>query len=90
MQIRAHFRRTIAADSNLILLPPSRTAGGRILAAHVGLKLRRVTSICATPISGFSKRRLDPTRSVVSDGLQCFGSVAEAGCAHQVVKTGSP
>src|SRR5512144_163509 len=55
----------------------------------VRLKLRRVTSFCATAISGFAKRSLDPTCSVVSDGLQCFGSVADAGCMHQVVKTGS-
>ena len=49
----------------------------------VRLKLRRVTSFCATAISGFAKRSLDPTCSVVSDGLQCFGSVADAGCAHK-------
>src|SRR5512133_4143367 len=55
----------------------------------VRLKLRRVTSFCATAISGFAKRSLDPTCAVVSDGLQCFGSVADAGCAHQVVQTGS-
>ena len=55
----------------------------------VRLKLRRVTSFCAMAISGFAKRSLDPTCSVVSDGLQCFGSVADAGCTHQVVKTGS-
>ena len=55
----------------------------------VRLKLRRVTSFCAAAISGFAKRSLDPTCSVVSDGLQCFGSVADAGCVHQVVKTGS-
>jgi hypothetical protein len=55
----------------------------------VRLKLRRVTSFCATAIASFAKRSLDPTCSVVTDGLQCFGSVADAGCAHQVVKTGS-
>jgi len=55
----------------------------------VRLKLRRVTSFCATAIAGFAKRSLDPNCSVVSDGLQCFASVADAGCAHQVVKTGS-
>ena len=55
----------------------------------VRLKLRRVTSFCATSIAGFAKRSLDPNCSVVSDGLQCFTSVADAGCAHQVVKTGS-
>jgi transposase-like protein len=55
----------------------------------VRLKLRRVTSFCASSIAGFAKRSLDPDCSVVSDGLQCFASVADAGCAHQVVKTGS-
>src|SRR5690242_16222817 len=48
----------------------------------VRLKLRRVTSFCAAAISGFTKRSLDPTCSVVSDGLQCFGSVADAGCVR--------
>ena len=55
----------------------------------VRLKLRRVTSFCAASISQFAKRSLDPNCSVVSDGLQCFAGVANAGCAHQVVKTGS-
>jgi ISXO2-like transposase domain len=36
----------------------------------VRLKLRRVTSFCATAIAGFAKRSLDPNCSVVSDGLQ--------------------
>ena len=47
----------------------------------VRLKLRRVTSFCATSIAGFAKRSLNPNCSVVSDGLQCFTSVADAGCA---------
>jgi hypothetical protein len=55
----------------------------------VRLKLRRVTSFCATSIAGFAKRSLDPDGAVVSDGLRCFTSVADAGCVHQVVKTGS-
>ena len=55
----------------------------------VRLKLRRITSFCATPISGSAKRSLDPDCSVVSDGLQCYARVADAGCAHQVIKTGS-
>src|ERR1700686_3270205 len=55
----------------------------------VRLKLRRVTSFCATSIAGFAKRSLDPDCSVVSDGLQCFASVADAGCAHQGIETGS-
>src|SRR5947209_475655 len=55
----------------------------------VRLKLRRVTSFCNHAISGFAKRSLDPACAVVSDGLACFGAVKEAGCQHQVTKTGS-
>jgi hypothetical protein len=61
------------------------TAAGK----PVRLKLRRVTSFCAASIAGFAKRSLDPSCSVVSDGLWCFAGVTEAGCTHQVVKTGS-
>src|SRR5208283_3465342 len=52
-------------------------------------KLRRGVSFCNHAISIFAKRSLDPSCEVVSDGLACFGAVAKAGCAHQVVKTGS-
>jgi hypothetical protein len=52
------------------------TGGGK----PVRLILRRITSFCATAISGFAKRSLDPDCSVVSDGLQCFARVADAGC----------
>jgi coenzyme F420-reducing hydrogenase gamma subunit len=55
----------------------------------VRLKLRRVTSFCNRALAGFAKRSLDPSCNVVSDGLACFGVVADAGCSHQVVKTGS-
>jgi ribosomal protein L37AE/L43A len=55
----------------------------------VRLKLRRVTSFCNHAVSAFAKRSLDPNCTVVSDGLACFGAVADAGCAHQVIKTGS-
>ena len=55
----------------------------------VRLKLRRVTGFCNHAISGFAKRSLDPTCEVVSDGLACFAAVTDAGCRHQVIKTGS-
>src|SRR5208337_2840285 len=55
----------------------------------VQLKLRRVASFCNHAISIFAGCSLDPACEVVSDGLACFGAVAKAGCAHQVVKTGS-
>ena len=53
------------------------------------LKLRRVASFCNHAIAGFAKRSLDPTCEVVSDGLACFAAVSEAGCQHEVIKTGS-
>ena len=55
----------------------------------VRLKLRRVSGFCGRAISGFARRGLDPGREVVSDGLACFAAVAEAGCRHEVIKTGS-
>ena len=55
----------------------------------VRLKLRRVSSFCTHALSGFARRSLDPGCEVVSDGLACFGAVTEAGCKHEVVKTGS-
>ena len=55
----------------------------------VRLKLRRVASFCSYSISGFAKHSLDPNCDVVSDGLRCFNAVTDAGCAHQVIRTGS-
>ena len=55
----------------------------------VRLKLRWVTSFCGHAISAFAKRSLDPDCAVVSDGLQCFGRVKDAGCSHQVIINGS-
>ncbi len=55
----------------------------------VRVKLRRVASFCDKSIASFARRSLDPNCSVVSDGLWCFGSVTDAGCTHEVIKTGS-
>ena len=55
----------------------------------VRLKLRRVTSFCSHSMAAFAKTSLAPGCAVVSDGLRCFGGVAEAGCSHQVISTGS-
>ena len=55
----------------------------------VRLKLHRVASFCSHAISIFAKRSLDPSCAVVSDGLACFGAVTKAGCAHEVIITGS-
>ena len=55
----------------------------------VRLKLRRVSSFSNQALSTFAKRCLASSCSVVSDGLQCFASVSDAGCTHQAIKTGS-
>ncbi len=55
----------------------------------VRLKLRRVSGFCGRAISGFARRGLHPDCEVASDGLACFAAVAEAGCRHEVIKTGS-
>ena len=55
----------------------------------VRLKLRRVTRFCCGSIATFAKGSLAADAEVVSDGLQCFSGVTEAGCAHQVIQTGS-
>ncbi len=50
-------------------------------------KLRLVEGFCNRSIEAFARASLDPARVVVSDGLRCFGAVAEAGCTHEVVVT---
>src|ERR1022692_2207096 len=55
----------------------------------VRMKLGRVAGFTGKAISAFARRNLNPGCTVVSDGLQCFGGVTEAGCAHEATKTGS-
>jgi transposase-like protein len=55
----------------------------------VRMKLGRVAGFTGKAISVFARRNLNPGCTVVSDGLQCFGGVTEAGCAHEAIKTGS-
>lgn len=53
------------------------------------LKLCRVSGFSGEAIEGFAKRSLTHACNVVSDGLACFAAVTKAGCAHEVIKTGS-
>ena len=52
----------------------------------VRLKLRRVAGFTGLAISRFALRSLDPSCTVVSDGLACFSHVTDAGCAHQAIQ----
>jgi transposase-like protein len=55
----------------------------------IRLKLRRVTGFRRSEIARLAKDNFDPGSSVISDGLQCFAGVTEAGCSHQIIVTGS-
>lgn len=53
------------------------------------LKLRRVSAFCAESLAKFAGTSLEKECQVVSDGLSCFTAVTKAGCAHEVIVTGS-
>ena len=55
----------------------------------VRLKLRRVNGFRRKEVEEAARRSLDPPSTVVSDGLACFRGVADAGCTHQPIRTGS-
>lgn len=55
----------------------------------IRLKLRRVKGFRRKEIETLAKRNFAPASTVFSDGLRCFNGVAEAGCAHQAIVTGS-
>jgi hypothetical protein len=54
----------------------------------VRLKLSRVEGFTIKALSSFARRCLGPGSTVVSDGLQCFAGVTDAGCTHQPMVTG--
>lgn len=51
--------------------------------------LRRVVGFRKTAIGKLARKVLDTKVHVLSDALACFTAVAEAGCAHAAIKTGS-
>lgn len=73
-----------AAGKTPFVAAVATTADGK----PVSLKLGRVAGFSSTALSDFAKRHLDSACQVVSDGLACFARVTDAGCTHQVIKTG--
>jgi transposase-like protein len=55
----------------------------------VRLKLRRVAGFRRKAVATLARRAIAPESTVVTDGLACFRGVADAGCAHQPIRTGS-
>ncbi len=55
----------------------------------IRLKLRRLKGFRRAEIATVAQRSFQPASTVVSDGLRCFTGVANAGCDHQPITTGS-
>lgn len=53
------------------------------------LKIRRIARFKRRRVKSLAKRIIAPGTTVVTDGLACFKGVADAGCAHEAIVTGS-
>jgi hypothetical protein len=53
------------------------------------IKLRRIARFKRPRVKSLAKRIIAPGATVVTDGLSCFRGVADAGCRHVAIKTGS-
>ena len=51
------------------------------------MRLSRVTGFLKDEIAGWAKKHLSRFSVVISDGLNCFPGVQEAGCGHEAVIT---
>jgi transposase-like protein len=55
----------------------------------VRLKIRRIKRFDKSRIKTIAKRIFKSETKVITDGLGCFRGVAEAGCTHEAIVTGS-
>lgn len=53
------------------------------------LKIRRIARFKRAHVKTLAKRMIAPGATVITDGLACFRGVADAGCAHIALPTGS-
>jgi transposase-like protein len=53
------------------------------------MKLRRIARFKRRRVTSLTKRIVAPGTTVVTDGLSCFRGVADAGCLHIAIATGS-
>lgn len=54
----------------------------------IAMRLTKVKGFQKEEIAGWADKHLQPSCLVVSDGLNCFGGVADAGCEHEAIVTG--
>ena len=53
------------------------------------LKIRRIARFKRARVKALAKRIIAPASTVITDGLGCFRGVADAGCTHIALVTGS-
>jgi hypothetical protein len=53
------------------------------------MKIRRIARFKRARVKTLAKRIIAPGATVISDGLRCFRGVADAGCKHIALATGS-
>jgi ribosomal protein L37AE/L43A len=53
------------------------------------MKIRRIARFKRRRVKALAKRIIAPGARVVTDGLACFRGVADAGCMHDAIATGS-
>ena len=53
------------------------------------IKIRRIARFKRRRVKGLAKRIIAPGSTVVTDGLSCFRGLADAGCVHVALPTGS-
>lgn len=53
------------------------------------IKLRRIARFKRKRVKSIAKRIISEGATVVTDGLKCFRGVADAGCTHVAISTGS-
>ena len=54
----------------------------------IAMRLSQVTGFSKEEVGDWAKKHLEPDSVVVSDGLNCFPGVKQAGCTHQAIITG--
>jgi transposase-like protein len=54
----------------------------------IAMRFTKLERLSKAEIARWARRRLAPSCRVVSDGLECFAAVTEAGCTHRPIITG--
>ncbi|MCU7881167.1 MAG: transposase [Candidatus Thiodiazotropha sp. (ex Lucinoma aequizonata)] len=54
----------------------------------IAMRFSKLKSFSKAEIARWAQKHLEPSCTVVSDGLDCFGAVTKLGCKHVSIVTG--